>query len=421
MAQYKEGTLVENKGAPQWGPGKIVHIAGDHLHILFRDIEGNVAKKLRADTPALRLAAAQSDPILDNLPPLVEKGGSWIVPGRNLTLESARQKFLHWFPAGFTDPKYRLGERDYKMEAHRAFEALLGLDEAKDLLLRDEIKVLTAKASSVLSTVNLLDPRFEGPPFRDAMQDENAARSYFKALLELLETTPVNGRLFSRYADAVCSLPAARGRVATWPVATVLPFLARPDVHMFLKPEVTKHAASSLGFDLKYEPTPNWKTYEKLLRMGATYLDLLRPLGATDFVDVQSFIFVSCGGYDSEKPTSKSAPEIVLKVGAEGGSLTLLRARSAGEEYHFWMDCDETTLADFLVDGDQIGADDLRSRSGVVSSLEEAFRLLDRYPYWPSLEPLEVHPDLRLEIFREVNRKGGIAEEKRWSARLRCR
>jgi len=74
-----------------------------------------------------------------------------------------------------------------------------------------------------------------------------------------------------------------------------------------------------------------------------------------------------------------------------------------------------------LVPSDQIGADDLRSRSGVVSSLEEAFRLLDRYPYWPSLEPLEVHPDLRLEIFREVNRKGGIAEEKRWSARLRCR
>ena len=140
MAQYKEGTLVENKGAPQWGPGKIVHIAGDHLHILFRDIEGNVAKKLRVDTPALRLAASQSDPILDNLPPLVEKGGSWIVPGRNLTLESARQKFLHWFPAGFTDPKYRLGERDYKVEAHRAFEALLGLDEAKDLLLRDGSK-----------------------------------------------------------------------------------------------------------------------------------------------------------------------------------------------------------------------------------------------------------------------------------------
>jgi hypothetical protein len=190
---------------------------------------------------------------------------------------------------------------------------------------------------------------------------------------------------------------------------------------MFLKPQVTKRAAESLGFDLRFECTPNWTTYEALLRMARTYLDLLRPFGAIDFLDVYSFFFVSGGGYDNERPTSKGAPEIILKVGAEGGSLTLLRARNAGKEYHFWMDCDETSLSDFLVDGDQIAANDLRSRSGVVSSLEEAFRLLDRYPYWPSLVPLEVHPDLRSEILREVNRKGGIAEEKRWLARLLCR
>ena len=128
MAQYKEGTLVENKGAPQRGPGKIVHIAGDHMHILFRDIEGNAAKKLRADTPALRLAALQSDPILDNLPPLVEKNGDWVVPGKSRTLASIKRRFLHEFPAGFADPKYIKEERDYKLAAHEAFQNLLGLD-----------------------------------------------------------------------------------------------------------------------------------------------------------------------------------------------------------------------------------------------------------------------------------------------------
>ena len=132
MAQYKEGTLVENKGAPQWGPGKIVRVAGDHLHILFRDIEGNVAKKLRADTPALWLAASQSDPILDNLPPLVEKNGYWVVPGKSLTLASMKRRFLHEFPTGFADPKYRSEERDYKLAAHEAFQNLLGLDRASD-------------------------------------------------------------------------------------------------------------------------------------------------------------------------------------------------------------------------------------------------------------------------------------------------
>src|SRR5690242_10542373 len=41
--------------------------------------------------------------------------------------------------------------------------------------------------------------------------------------------------------------------------------------------------------------------------MGKTYLDLLRPMGARDFVDVQTFIYVSCGGYDLLHEKSKTA------------------------------------------------------------------------------------------------------------------
>lgn len=246
------------------------------------------------------------------------------------------------------------------------------------------------------------------------MQDENAAKSFFKALLALLETAPVDGRLFSQYANTVCALPALRGRVATWPVATVLLYLARPDVHMFLKPEVTKHAAESLGFDLNYEPTPNWKTYESLLRMGRTYLDLLRQLGALDLVDVQSFIFVSCHGYDNARPTLKRMPEVVLKVGSESGSLELLRERNAGEGYQFWMQTNECTLADFI--DEDVG--DPSSRSRRVDSLDEAFVLLERYK-WYGLSPIKIHPDSLAHVLREVERRGGGTEEKRRKTTLR--
>jgi hypothetical protein len=74
---------------------------------------------------------------------------------------------------------------------------------------------------------------------------------------------------------------------------------------MFLKPEVTKRAADSLGFDLKYDPSLNWNTFEALQRMGAVYLNLLASLGARDFVDVQSFIWVTCGGYDTPPPKAE--------------------------------------------------------------------------------------------------------------------
>jgi hypothetical protein len=68
---------------------------------------------------------------------------------------------------------------------------------------------------------------------------------------------------------------------------------------MFLKPERTRMAAQALGFNLRYDASLNWSTYESLLRMGTVYLDLLKGRGARDFIDVQSFIFVGGGGYDA--------------------------------------------------------------------------------------------------------------------------
>jgi hypothetical protein len=129
--------------------------------------------------------------------------------------------------------------------------------------------------------------------------DSRHARRFFESLLDLLDAAEITEPVFSPYADAVCRLPIKAGgkRVATWPVATIIPFLAKPDRHMFLKPSVTHPAAETLGFDLRYEPTPNWRTYEALLRMSGIYLTLLKPKGARDFIDVQSFFWVVGGGY----------------------------------------------------------------------------------------------------------------------------
>jgi hypothetical protein len=418
MPDYKAGNLVENTGRPDWGPGKIVHIAGDNLYVLFRDLEESKAKKLKANTPALRLAASQSDSILDNLPPLTEKKGEWVLPGNRLTLKSLTDRFLQEFPQGFSDPKYLKEERNSKLDVHDVFQHQLGVDQTKDLLSRGETRMLVAKARSVLHEVHLLDPQFGVGPFQDAMQDENAATRFFKALVELLESTSVNETAFAKYASVVCSLPAARGPVATWPIATVFPYIARPDIHMFLKPDVTKKAAETLGFDLMYKSTLNWTTYERLLRMGKTYLDLLRSLGAIDFVDIQSFIHASCGGKDRHRPIARQKPEVVLKVASEGGGIKLLREKQKGKNYQFWTERDETAMSGLLDDDDLIDVGDLTSCSSRFDSLDEAFRELDRYP-WHRFSPIEVHPDLRVEVLREVGRKGGDTEEKRWKAALR--
>ena len=101
-------------------------------------------------------------------------------------------------------------------------------------------------------------------------------------------------KLFNNLASAVENLPVdeGRARVATWPVQTLLPYLADPTRFMFLKPEPTRACADRLRFDLLYDSALRWVTYERLLVMGKVLLGELRQLGARDFIDVQSFMWV---------------------------------------------------------------------------------------------------------------------------------
>jgi hypothetical protein len=72
-----------------------------------------------------------------------------------------------------------------------------------------------------------------------------------------------------------------------------LPFLARPDVFMFVRPTVTLKAAEHLGFDLHFDPRPNWTTYDAVLRMSRIYFERLQDLRPRDLIDVQSFFWVT--------------------------------------------------------------------------------------------------------------------------------
>jgi hypothetical protein len=96
-------------------------------------------------------------------------------------------------------------------------------------------------------------------------------------------------------------------------VATIIPFLAQPNRHMFLKPEVTRKAADSLGFELNYRPEPNWLTYKSLLRMADIYGQRLAYLEPRDLIDVQSFFYVACGGYKSLGVKSSKSDEALKK------------------------------------------------------------------------------------------------------------
>jgi hypothetical protein len=80
--------------------------------------------------------------------------------------------------------------------------------------------------------------------------------------------------------------------VLTWPLATVFGFIARPERHIFLKPNVTRIAARQYGYDFRYVSKPQWDTYGSLLGFAERVRRDQRDLRARDMIDVQSFIWV---------------------------------------------------------------------------------------------------------------------------------
>lgn len=78
----------------------------------------------------------------------------------------------------------------------------------------------------------------------------------------------------------------------TWPVLTAFGFLARPDVHLYLKPTVTRSAAQACGFDFAYRSRPDWETYASALELARRVRRDLRDLAPRDMIDIQGFLWV---------------------------------------------------------------------------------------------------------------------------------
>ena len=83
---------------------------------------------------------------------------------------------------------------------------------------------------------------------------------------------------------------------------------------------------------------------------------------------------------------------LVLEVGAEGGSLTLVGRPVAGGQWQFARVTDDQTEALFGDSGAEITAPPAVKPEDWVENWAEALRLMDRYR-WARLYPLTVHPE----------------------------
>jgi hypothetical protein len=203
----------------------------------------------------------------------------------------ARKKFLRFFPGGFFDETYIDWERDYKAQAHERWQELLDRRTHRALLGDGNAEEAARRAVAIESRTNLLFS-FEKMALRDAVKTAAGAKAFAGGLYDFLYGTGGDARRFERWCEVVAGLPRRQTRVLTWPLLTVFGFIAQPDRHIFLKPNVTRVAARAYGFDFDYRSRPNWETYASLRAFAERVRRDVRDLRPRDMIDIQSFIWV---------------------------------------------------------------------------------------------------------------------------------
>lgn len=205
-----------------------------------------------------------------------------------------RQKFQLYYPNGFDDEVYQVAERGVKERAVLEWNAELNPPAFRRLLARGDYARIVDTALRVETRCSLLFS-FERMALRDAVKAPADARLFATALYAFLYGRGTPQRKFEAWITALAALPRRQTRVLSWPLVTVFGQIARPELHLFLKPMVTRKAARAYGYDFEYHATPSWEVYRGLQTFAAILRrDLDRKPGfrAADMIDIQSFIWV---------------------------------------------------------------------------------------------------------------------------------
>jgi hypothetical protein len=236
---------------------------------------------LDGGTPRAPIEGDSADDVWRRLHDEAAKSGS-----KYVGFDGARNRFLHFFPNGFQSDGYAKQERDYKVAAKSKLDSTVPVKQATTGAGFGEPILAVFRATNLLSPFE--KTRMQGVlrgPAADAFVQAAARFTLGEGKPALLEME----RVLKPHDNA------------KWTVATYLPFLWRPDQHMFLKPDVTNDFAARVGhrLSLDYEARLDLAVYESLLDLVDQTEKELADLKPRDRIDVQSFIWI-VGNYSTE-------------------------------------------------------------------------------------------------------------------------
>jgi hypothetical protein len=326
MIGLENGILVQHASL---GLGKVVAVEPKAVHVVFAAHDARVATKLRLPMALSFLGPPASTNAWLSALTGFELDAATGRYGRTTTWLShadAVARFTEAFPRAFEDPAYlapEKGRRDRAARWRRAQQAwaeAFGEGRGEQLLAAGDVAALVARTEKIERIAATVVRDAGRTPFEAARHDPALARAFFAALFDLVSAATPTRAAFEALAAAAAALGPVTTPEAAWPIVTLLPFLARPEVHMLLRPHFACDAAQRLGLELAYDVAPNWATYDSLLASTRHLLERLRPLGARDHVDVEAFMHAVLAA--PARPKAKAPPK---------GAAAKARAAAAAE------------------------------------------------------------------------------------------
>ena len=225
-----------------------------------------------------------------------------------ISFEDANQVFLQECPGGFDDPEFHKYERTLKMNANHFFHTELPLERYELLLSDGNFELITKLLCTGYRKVKRsLMSSMETIAFNDGLKDPVVAARYATTLLQFLRN-PSDRSAFESYASTIKSFPSPGRRPDTWPVLSSIPHLYNPNCPM-LKPRAMKTFTTAMDIPFDYRSDLNWLTWSSLLDIYNDLFEKLAPLGARDYIDVWSWIWVVV--YWPESPKKTKPPLVV--------------------------------------------------------------------------------------------------------------
>ncbi len=197
-----------------------------------------------------------------------------------------RKRFPDW--VGFDHPQFVSEETEYKQQAVASARESLSEAALSDLLKAEDYGEIDQRIRASASNLLFLRVPREGD-LNVIMQETLDPPSFYRVFYDLLYGEGPSPTRLDRYVGYV----TARDLPNKWTFPTYFLFLCHPETEMFVKPSRAAWLLKECGAGDAWSGTPNGKTYAAIKDLSAQLLELMRPYGARDMVDIQSLVYTA--------------------------------------------------------------------------------------------------------------------------------